>query len=133
MSKAGGEEIEFGNPVFLFEDETKKTSSKDESSDWHPSKSVDVGFAIGIGFGFGQDGCELEELQAEYNRKVVLRITTHVLDLSPGELNYDSDIRKHMDLHKAAEISRLTQGAVSVRDVVRGPPLDCFTLLIHVL
>ena len=89
-------------------------------SRWHPSKSVDVGFAIGIGFGFGQEGCELEELQTEYNRKVVLRITTHVLGFPPGSLAYDSDIREHMDLHQAAEISRLTKGAVTVHDAVSG-------------
>jgi hypothetical protein len=64
-------------------------------------------------------GCELEELQMEYNRKVMLRITSHVLGLKAGSLAYDDDIRQHMDMHKAAEISKLTQGAVSVVSTVQ--------------
>jgi hypothetical protein len=64
-------------------------------------------------------GCELEELQMEYNRKVMLRITSHVLGLKAGSLAYDDDIRQHMDMHKAAEISQLTQGAVSVVSTVQ--------------
>lgn len=59
-------------------------------------------------------GCELEELQAEYNRKVLLRITSQVLGVEPGSLKYSDDIRQYMDLDKAAQISGLTQGAVTV-------------------
>ena len=64
-------------------------------------------------------GCELEELQVEHNRKVMLCITSHVLGLKAGSLACDDDIRQHMDVHKAAEISNLTQGAVSVVSTVR--------------
>ena len=58
--------------------------------------------------------CELEELQREYNRKVIMRITTQVLELEPGSLAPDDDIRQHMNMQKAAEISGLTNGAVTV-------------------
>ena len=64
----------------------------------------------------------------EYNRKVMLRITSHVLGLKAGSLAYDDDIRQHMDMHKAAEISKLTQGAVSVVSTVQYTTLWTLTL-----
>ena len=64
----------------------------------------------------------------EYNRKVMLRITSHVLGLKAGSLAYDDDIRQHMDMHKAAEISKLTQGAVSVVSTVQYSTVHYTTL-----
>ena len=69
-------------------------------------------------FCFAHERSELAAMQAEYNQKVVLQITTHVLGFSSGSLTNSLDIRGHMDLHKAAEISRLSKGAVKVHDAV---------------